>query len=223
MGTSNWQNISYNINLVRKLNPATILDVGAGFGRWGILFREFLEIWDGNKYDGKWERKIDAVEIYEPYIKEYHKYFYNNVFIENALSFLKRTENKYDLINLGDVVEHFTKKEGEDIIKECLSKGKFVLITIPIGKHWEQRPENENPHEEHKSIWYNNDFTKYRYYKIKSFKDQTLRNYSVVLLSNNKIKFNNRFGKYFYIKNILKHKMGLRKIIERYENGKRKS
>jgi len=223
MGTSNWQNISYNINLVRKLNPATILDVGAGFGRWGILFREFLEIWDENKYDGKWERKIDAVEIYEPYIKEYHKYFYNNVYIENAYDYLKRTRNKYDLINLGDVVEHFTKKEGEDIIKECLSKGKFVLITIPIGKHWEQTPTNENPHEEHKSIWYNNDFTKYRYHKIKSFKDQTLRNYSVVLLSNNKIKFNNRFGKYFYIKNILKHKLGLRKIIERYENGKRKS
>ncbi len=223
MGTSNWQNISYNINLVRKLNPAAILDVGAGFGRWGILFREFLEIWDESKYDGKWERKIDAVEIYEPYIKEYHKYFYNNVYIENAYDYLKRTENKYDLINLGDVVEHFTKKEGEDIIKECLNKGKYVLITIPIGKHWEQTPTSENPHEEHKSIWYNNDFTKYRYHKIKSFKDQTLRNFSVVLLSNNKIKFNNRFGKYFYIKNILKHKLGLRKIIERYENGKRKS
>ena len=79
MGTSNWQNISYNIGLVRKLNPASILDVGAGFGRWGILFREFLEIWDGGKYDGKWERTIDAVEIYKPYINEYHRHFYNNI------------------------------------------------------------------------------------------------------------------------------------------------
>jgi hypothetical protein len=40
-----------------------------GFGRWGILFREFLEIWEQGKYDGKWERTIDGVEIFVPYIK----------------------------------------------------------------------------------------------------------------------------------------------------------
>jgi hypothetical protein len=223
MGTSNWQNISYNIGLVRKLNPASILDAGAGFGRWGILFREFLEIWDGGKYDGKWERTIDAVEIYEPYLNEYHRHFYNNIFIENALDFLKKTDKRYDLINLGDIVEHFSKNEGFELIELSLKKGKYVLITIPIGRHWGQTSVNDNPYEEHKSIWYNNDFTKYRYCKIKSFEDQTLRNYSVVLLSNNRIKYDKRFGKYFFIKNILKHKLGLRKFIERYENGKRKS
>jgi hypothetical protein len=222
MGTSNWQNISYNIGLVRKLNPQSILDIGAGFGRWGILFREFLEIWDTGKYDGNWERTIDAVEIFEPYIKDYHKYFYDNIYIENALDFLKRTENNYDLINLGDVVEHFIKKEGEELINLCLQRGKFVLITIPIGKYWQQDSVNENPYEEHKSVWYNNDFTKFRYYNIKCFEDQTLRNYSVVLLSNNKIKYDKRFGKYFFLKNILKHKLGLKKLIERYEAGKRK-
>ncbi len=223
MGTSNWQNISYNIELVRKLNPHSILDIGVGFGRWGILFREFLEIWEEGKYDGKWKRTIDGVEIFVPYIKDYHSYFYNNIFKENALDFIKRTDNIYDLINLGDVVEHFTKDEGQQLIKLCLEKGKYVLITIPIGRHWKQDGTNDNPHEAHKSIWYNNDFTSYKYYRIKSFNDLTLRNYSVVLLSKSRIKYDKRFGKYFFIKNILKHKLGLKKIIESFEHRKRNS
>jgi len=221
VGTSNWQNISYNIELIRKLNPKTILDVGIGFGRWGILFREFLEIWESSHYDGRWERIIDGVEIFPNYIKDYHKYFYSNIYIEDALIYLQRTDNRYDLINLGDVVEHFKKHEGEKLIELSLEKGRFVLINVPIGKHWKQDGTSENPYEAHKSVWYNNDFTKYKYNIIKSFTDFTLRNFSVVLLSKNKIKFDKRYGKYFLIKNFLKHKLGFKNIVEKFENRKK--
>ena len=216
MPTSNWQNISYNINLVRKLNPKSILDIGVGFGRWGILFREFLEIWDEENYSGRWKRIIDGVEIFPDYIKDYHRYFYNNIYIENALDFLRRNENKYDLINCGDVIEHFTKQEGEELIKLCLDKGRYVLINIPIGKNWEQPEVGNNKYEAHRSKWYNSDFTKYKYNKIKSFNDFTLRDFSVILLSAKKIKYDKRFGKYFFIKNILKHKLSLKNLKKKF-------
>ncbi len=132
MGTSNWQNISYNIDLVKRINPNSILDIGIGFGRWGILFREFLEIWGDNNYSGKWNRTIDGIEIFPDYIKDYHKYFYDNIYTENALDFLQKTTNKYDLINCGDVIEHFDKNEALKLIELCLIKSKFVLINIPI-------------------------------------------------------------------------------------------
>ena len=221
MGTSNWQNISYNIELIRKLNPKTILDVGVGFGRWGILFREFLEIWESGNYNGKWERIIDGIEIFPAYIQDYHKFFYNEITIGDALEVLEKSKRHYDLINFGDIIEHFTKPDGEKLITSALEKADVVLINIPIGKHWEQQGASYNPYEEHKSVWHNNDFTKFKYNKIKSFTDFTLRNYSVVLLSKNKIRYDKRFGKYFKIKNILKHKLGLKRVVERYENSKR--
>ncbi len=220
MGTSNWQNISYVIGLVRKLNPRSILDVGVGFGRWGILFREFLEIWEGSKYDGDWERIIDGVEIYPAYIKEYHKYFYTNIYLQDALDFLKKTESGYDLVNFGDVIEHFEKKQGEELLKLAVEKSKYVLATVPIGKHWPQAP-TQNPYEEHKSVWYDSDFLKYKHCKLKRFKDFTLRDFSVALISKEKIKYDKRFGKYFGPKNILKHSLGLKKLVEGYEKRKR--
>lgn len=223
MGTSNWKNISYNIGLVRKINPKTILDVGIGFGRWGILFREFLEVWDSGIYNGRWERIIDGVEIYSGYIKDYHKYFYNSIYIMDALDFLRNLDKQYDLINFGDIIEHFEKKEGEELIELALEKSRFVLITVPIGKHWPQEGTLQNPYEEHKSIWYNRDFLKYKHNKIKSFEDFTKRNYSVILLSKNRFKFDKRYGKFFGFKNFLKHKLGLRKLIEKYERAKIKN
>jgi len=223
MGTSNWQNISYNISLIRKINPGSILDVGVGFGRWGILFREFLEIWDNAIYDGRWERIVDGVEIYSGYIKEYHKYFYNSIYIIDALEFLRNLEKEYDLINFGDVIEHLEKNKGEELLELAVQKSKFVLVTVPIGKHWPQEGTAQNPYEEHKSTWYNRDFLKYKHNKIKSFEDFTKRSYSVVLLSKNKFRFDKRYGRFFSVKNFLKHKLGLRKMIEKYERAKSKN
>jgi len=216
LGTSNWQNISYNIGLLRKIDPYTILDIGIGFGRWGILMREFLEIWETGKYDGKWNRKIDGIEIFPGYLKDYHNYFYDNIYNEDALGFMKKPDTKYDLINCGDVIEHFEKKDGEELINLCIDKSRYVLITIPIGKNWEQQGTNDNPHESHKSVWYNNDFTKYKYHKIKSFTDFMMRDFSVVLLSGSKFKFTKKHGKYFSIKNFLKYKLGLRRLLEKF-------
>jgi hypothetical protein len=220
MGTSNWQNISYNIGLIRKINPMSILDIGIGFGRWGILFREFLEVWDSGIYDCNWKRTIDGVEIYPGYIQEYHKYFYDTIYINNALNFLKSLDREYDLINFGDVIEHMDKETGEEVIGLALQKGKYVLITIPIGDHWLQDGTEANPYEAHKSIWYNRDFLKYKHNKIKCFEDFTKRSYSVVLLSLKKFRFSNRYGRFFNLKNFLKHKIGLRRLIEHYEKTK---
>ena len=209
MGTSNWQNISYNIDLIKKLDPKSILDIGVGFGRWGILFREFLEIWGERNYSGKWNRTIDGVEIFPGYIKDYHKYFYNNIYNEDALEFIKRTDKNYDLINCGDVIEHFNKKDAEEFIGACLNKSRYLLINIPIGNNWKQGAINDNEHEKHLSTWHNTDFTKYKNHIIREFKDVEMRDYIVVLLSKSKIDLNSAYGKYFGVKSFLKNKLGM--------------
>jgi predicted SAM-dependent methyltransferase len=218
MGTSNWQNISYCIELIRRINPSTILDVGAGYGRWGILSREFLEIWDDGNYSDKWKRKIDAVEIFYKYVKPYHRYFYDNVYIENAIDFMNVLNEKYNLIICGDIIEHLEKKEGEEFIKKCLNCCKYLMINIPIGKKWEQDIINNNEYEIHRSVWKNSDFKKYKNHKIKKFRDYISRKFSVVLLSNEKIdlkkEYKKKYGKYFFIKSSLSNRLYLEKQVK---------
>jgi len=220
MGTSNWQNISYNIELVKKLNPKSILDIGVGFGRWGILFREFLEIWGDSNYTGKWNRSIDGVEIFPEYIKEYHKYFYDTIYIENAADFIKTTQMKYDLINCGDVIEHFKKSDARIFIDDCLNKSKYVLINIPIGGNWNQGPINNNEFEKHLSEWSRSDFEKYEHHLIREFEDVEMRTFIVVLLSKEKTDLKLTYGRYFAIKSFLKNKLGLGSLVKFIEGKK---
>lgn len=217
MGTSNWQNISYNIDVVKKLNPEKILDVGIGFGRWGILFREFLEIWGDRNYTGKWNRKIDGVEIFPGYIQSYHKFFYDNIYIENAMDFISGFEGRYDLINCGDVIEHFEKSEAMRFIDLCIQKSDYVLINIPTGKNWEQGAINGNEYERHRSVWNESDFDRFSNKIIKQFQDIELRSYIVVLISDRKISLSAAYGKYFKIKSIIKNKLGLKSLMNLFE------
>lgn len=221
MSTSNWQNISYNIDLVKRINPKTILDIGIGFGRWGILFREFLEVWGDNNFSGEWNRLIDGIEIFPGYIKPYHNFFYDNIYLVNAIDYLRETDRKYDLINCGDVIEHFEKNEALELIDLCLSKSKFLIINIPIGNNWHQEAVNNNEYERHRSVWKNSEFKKYNNFLIKKFKDIELRNYSVILLSNNNIDLTSAYGKYFKAKSIMKNKIKMGNIVELIEKRNR--
>jgi len=208
MSTSNWQNISYNIELIKRINPKKILDIGCGFGRWGFLCREFLDLWDDGVYiKNNFSRFIDAVEIYKNYIQPYHYYFYNNIYIENAVDFLYSTTNFYDLIIAGDVIEHFKKDEGFKLIELSLKKSKFVMINIPIGKNWPQEATEENIYEEHRRVWFKKDFNKFKHKKIRKFYDCICRPYLVVLISNEKFNLTklhrDRFGSYLCLKRLI--------------------
>lgn len=55
MPTSWYQAIPAILTQVKKLEPATILDIGVGFGKYGLLFRDVLEI--------PWERYHKQEEL----------------------------------------------------------------------------------------------------------------------------------------------------------------
>jgi len=162
----------------------------------------------------EWKINIDGLEIFPAYIKEYHNYFYNNIIIADALAYIPKIDENYDLIIFGDVIEHFEKRQGIELINTALSKSKYILINIPLGDNWEQSG-NENPYEEHKSIWTISDFKTYPYKIIKVFDDNIFRKYAVLLISNSEIKLNEKLPPLYNFKNFLKHKLGLAKLINK--------
>ncbi|NQT33005.1 MAG: class I SAM-dependent methyltransferase [Candidatus Omnitrophica bacterium] len=180
MATSNWQNISLCCELIERIRPRSVLDVGCGFGRWGFLSREYLDIWKGRTHEDKWETRIDAVEVFEPYIKPSHRYIYDDIFIGNVLDVLPDLAN-YDLIIIGDMLEHLEKSQGKKLLELVQQKAnKAVLLTVPLGDSWPQEERDENEWEGHKSAWKVNEFKK-RGAKTFLFWDNTDRPFGVVL------------------------------------------
>ena len=157
MPSSHYFQLNEIVDLIALTNPMKVLDIGVGFGKYGFLAREYLELWkEGGEYQN-WERQIDGIEAFEPYITPVHKFIYNNIFIGNALDILPSLQDKYDLILMIDVFEHFTLEEGLRLLGECRKKGKNIVISVPIAMS-AQEAVYGNLFERHKYAWKREDF-----------------------------------------------------------------
>jgi len=163
MPSSHFLQINEIVQLIYLLKPSTVLDVGVGFGKYGLLAREYLELWDGRGKYNQWSRRIDGIEVFEGYLTPLHDYLYDHIYIGNALDIIPDLDVTYDLILVIDVLEHFTHDEGVRLLEACQRKGRNFLVSTPkdIGT---QEEAFDNPYERHKSQWQMGYFDKFEKY-----------------------------------------------------------
>lgn len=118
MPTSNEQfkdAIFNHIKFIAGYDPRIkILDVGAGMGTYAL---------------GIPELKMDALEIYQPYIDEFNlQNLYSNVFCDSILNF---NYDKYDYIIMGDILEHIKIEDAIPLINDISNKKIKLLVGIP--------------------------------------------------------------------------------------------
>jgi SAM-dependent methyltransferase len=152
MPTSHHTYISDVIGIVRELNPKSILDIGVGFGKWGHLFREYLDVMNGRVFKDDWKLQLHGVEIFYKYIQKHQLNIYDYIANQNIVDY--KLEMDYDLIFSSDVIEHIEKKQALELIEKLVGKCKNILLIIPIGPGWtNQRGMYGNPNEAHISEW----------------------------------------------------------------------
>lgn len=162
MPTSWYQAIPAILTQVKKLEPATILDIGVGFGKYGLLFRDVLEIpWE--RYHKKdWNVTIEGVEAFPAYHNPVYDFAYDKVHFGNILELIDTLPN-YDCITLIDVIEHFSKEEGllltEKLIAHC---NKGLIVSTPLYPD-HQEDYLGNGFEQHKSVWSIADFERFNF------------------------------------------------------------
>ncbi len=183
MGTSNWQNISYCVGVLRRLKPASVLDVGTGFGRWGVLCREFLDVWEGREARSLWQTRIEGIEAFPGCLTPLHGYIYDRLHVGDAVEVLPAL-GVYDVVYLGDVVEHQAKSRAWDLLDEAVRHARqAAIVTIPIGDNWPQEMGwDGNAYHAHRSVWEPEDFDRYPGARRHAFSDFLGRMYLVAEL-----------------------------------------
>jgi SAM-dependent methyltransferase len=162
MPSSRCNHIPIILGIVRQLAPRSILDVGVGFGKWGHLFREYTDIvaaeTDPARYArANWQVQIDGIEGHAPYLTPMHEYLYDTLHVGDMRTKIHEI-GVYDLVFLGDVIEHVEKAEGMELLRACLVHAcKAVLVTTP-GRPAPQTAACDNKLEVHRSFWTPADF-----------------------------------------------------------------
>lgn len=183
MGTSNWHNIPWCVQAIMQIQPKKVVDVGVGFGRWGMILREFGELWFDRVLPHEWEIEIEGVEAFEGSIADYHRQFYNRIHIGDALGVLPGLDGNWSLGILGDVLEHFYKSDGERVLNDLVERSDYVMVNLPLGEDWPQEDMYDNPYEEHKAVWELTDFDPALVVAQQSFLDFEERPFASVVLS----------------------------------------
>lgn len=170
--------VPYSIPIVagvaRQLRPRSILDVGIGFGKYGFVLREYTDIWDMTsvaQYDRtQWKTRIDGIDATPEYITPMHRFIYDEIHVGDVRTSIDALPS-YDLIVMGDLLEHFEKNEGFALIEKLLAHAsKCVLLIFP-----QQCAINhevlDNPLEAHRSSWTGRDFHRFAHRTSKVIED----------------------------------------------------
>ncbi len=156
MPTSPYAHLYTIVEILSATRPASLLDVGLGNGKIGFIARDLLDVMLGERGKFKkkdWKTKIDGIEIFSDYIQDHQKAIYNEIYIGNAFDVID-TLGKYDMIVLGDVLEHFEKNQAYQFLDKCIAhSNKHLTVCIPLGEKWTQEAIYGNPYERHLSFW----------------------------------------------------------------------
>ena len=137
------------------LHPAKVLDLGIGFGFYGAAVRQWLDLglWRGAS------TQLIGVEAWGAYRSPLWD-LYNLIYCQPIPEFLATSTELFDAILLLDVIEHFPKPDGEQLLttlKNRTAHNGIVLVGTP-GLFFPQGDYAGNPFERHQSLWLAEDF-----------------------------------------------------------------
>lgn len=162
MPSSRCNHIPLILGIVRQLAPRSILDVGVGFGKWGHLFREYTDVVaaesDPARYAREnWQVRIDGIEGHAPYLTPMHEYLYDEIRVGDMRTTIHEV-GEYDVIFLGDVIEHVDKADGARLLEACLAHARKAVVVTTPARPAPQDAVCANELEAHRSVWQARDF-----------------------------------------------------------------
>jgi len=123
--------INYILEHVKKADA--ILDVGFGSGIYGKLLNE------------KGYHNIDGIDIYGGELEGTGlDSIYRTIFIEDIQTF---KFNHYNLIIMGDILEHLPLQNAKFILKKLSLKCDHLMVSVPY--QFSQNGTLSNPYEKH--------------------------------------------------------------------------
>ncbi len=141
MPTSNLFLAADLCSLVETTGAQRVLDVGPGYGKYGVLLREYAHV-----------RTVDAVEAWEPYITSFGlRGIYSQVYSGDVCDLSDEVLGLYDCVFMGDVIEHIQKDRALRLLDRIPG---WVVVCTPM--EFFPQP-HEVPTEHHVSHWTHDD------------------------------------------------------------------
>ncbi|HEY3951312.1 class I SAM-dependent methyltransferase [Phenylobacterium sp.] len=162
--------------LIQRMAPDSVLDIGPGAGKYGRIVGQL-------RAAGLAVGSLTAVEIDPSYIEQFRlAELYDFVQQGDACLLPDVSPDAFwDLVILGDVLEHFRKSRGVDLIDYLYYRTKYIVLVVPID--YPQGAWQGHAAEAHISTWYPADFARYKASGFSSVAPSTGNEIQLVLIN----------------------------------------
>jgi SAM-dependent methyltransferase len=160
MATSPYDDTVLILDFLGRLygqRPLAVLDVGAGFGRWGFLCRCHLGCGVSLSVEPRQKVRIDAIEGFAGNVSALYECVYDETHVGDACEVLPRL-GAYDVVICSHMIEHLERRQGEELLAVMQEHARgAVVLSVPFGE-WPQDAFGGNELEQHRSVWNESDF-----------------------------------------------------------------
>ncbi|MCK4341966.1 MAG: hypothetical protein KAY37_09615 [Phycisphaerae bacterium] len=185
MISSAWQNIPFCVDALLKIAPRNVLDVGVGFGRWGMIVREFCEVWLPATGRQNGRVHIEGIEAVAECITAHHKEFYDELHVAEAADVFDDLTGPWDLTIFGHVLEHMPRDVALKLLRAAVERSQYVLVNVTLGAVYPQPESPANPYERRESNWESADFSAFPVVRKAWFSDHAGRPLATFIISRN--------------------------------------
>jgi hypothetical protein len=107
-------------HVVKTINPQRILDIGAGGGKYGALLKDVVP-----------NCELTALECDDAAFPQLREVGYHHILSITADKLYERGGDLYDVIILGDVIEHMLHSQGRDLLEFLNYRARYIIISTP--------------------------------------------------------------------------------------------
>lgn len=125
--------LTFGLDALQDVLPDRLLDVGLGFGRWGILAREVCDSERGRIRSENWRTHIEAVTATPNQVEEYHHFFYDQIHVIDPVEYLETITDQWDLIVIDQISRDLPAIRWRRLMDASLQQAAYVLVLTPIS------------------------------------------------------------------------------------------
>jgi hypothetical protein len=133
------------VKLLVDWQPRAIIDIGPGWGKYGLACREYLSQVD----------RLDAIEVPQGLLPT-QSTIYDFVYVGDVRAVPDDMFQPYDIALIVDVIEHMPHADGHELLNKVLGSRCKALVSTP--KVFTEQHDDTNPFESHVSLWTWEDF-----------------------------------------------------------------
>lgn len=135
----------------KKFN--SILDIGVGFGKYGVLLRERYDVRFKRCKHSQWDIRIDGSEIYDDYLLPHIQYIYDRIYLGDICNTINGMHS-YDVILMLEVLEHISKEKGIELIRSIKNlTNSLLIVSFPRSLKGDEGSDWPNTYERHLCLW----------------------------------------------------------------------